>query len=381
MRILPVRRGVLRPARRAMCRAGRFCAACRCYAGFCARCPGAFSLLQPRRLCVRLPAGAPAFRGFVSRPAGSLPLLRLACAAGACLPFACHALVCAGLLLPLFGLFGSPRRSAGRCCRPASARKASCRCARIPQLCFRFAPGLRVLLPAAFARTFTAAVCLPSVRLCVRAFMLLSFALFLPHFCLSKFFSFVAHAATGTPFSFRKENGGKEPRGGATAPPSNPHSCALRPIFFSSALLAGLRGPLGRKPPADGETLEKPGSRAQLFKRFCAKEDACALRLFSPFFSLLAGLVWPFGPQIAGWRGNARKAKGAELSFSSVSVRWGRAGASSLPGKTGAVRGRAPGISRVRARMGADANTERDLPTAGVLTAGAGFLPAAGNRN
>ena len=213
MRILPVRRGVLRPARRAMCRAGRFCAACRCYAGFCARCPGAFSLLQPRRLCVRLPAGAPAFRGFVSRPAGSLPLLRLACAAGACLPFACHALVCAGLLLPLFGLFGSPRRSAGRCCRPASARKASCRCARIPQLCFRFAPGLRVLLPAAFARTFTAAVCLPSVRLCVRAFMLLSFALFLPHFCLSKFFSFVAHAATGTPFSFRKENGGKEPRG------------------------------------------------------------------------------------------------------------------------------------------------------------------------
>ena len=138
------------------------------------------------------------------------------------LPFACHALVCAGLLLPLFGLFGSPRRSAGRCCRPASARKASCRCARIPQLCFRFAPGLRVLLPAAFARTFTAAVCLPSVRLCVRAFMLLSFALFLPHFCLSKFFSFVAHAATGTPFSFRKENGGKEPRGGAIGAPLEP---------------------------------------------------------------------------------------------------------------------------------------------------------------
>ena len=221
-------------------------------------------------------------------------------------------------------------------------------------------------------------VCLPCV-LC--AHFSLIFCLFLFGFCLSTFFSFVAHAATGTPFSFRKENGGKEPRGGATAPPSNPHSCALRPIFFSSALLAGLRGPLGRKPPADGETLEKPGSRAQLFKRFCAKEDACALRLFSPFFSLLAGLVWPFGPQIAGWRGNARKAKGAELSFSSVSVRWGRAGASSLPGKTGAVRGRAPGISRVRARMGADANTERDLPTAGVLTAGAGFLPAAGNRN
>ena len=42
-RILPVRRGFLRPARRAMCRAGRSCAACRCYVGFCARCPGVFS--------------------------------------------------------------------------------------------------------------------------------------------------------------------------------------------------------------------------------------------------------------------------------------------------------------------------------------------------
>ena len=34
MRILPVRSFFLRPARRAMCRAGRSCAACRCYAGF-----------------------------------------------------------------------------------------------------------------------------------------------------------------------------------------------------------------------------------------------------------------------------------------------------------------------------------------------------------
>ena len=96
---------------------GRSCAACRSCGGFCARCPGVFSasvplpcswlvaaccfcvwlglacaachelvcagLLLPclarrtgvqggaaaRRLCVRLPAGAPAFRGVISRPA------------------------------------------------------------------------------------------------------------------------------------------------------------------------------------------------------------------------------------------------------------------------------------------------------------------------
>ena len=47
----------------------------------------------------------------------------------------------------------------------------------------------------------------------------------------------------------------------------------------------------------------------------------------------------------------ARKAKGAKLSFSSVSVRWGRAGTFSLPGKTGAVRGHALGKNRVRARL------------------------------
>ena len=72
-----------------------------------------------------------------------------------------------------------------------------------------------------------------------RVFCLI-FRFFLPCFCLSKVFSLVAHAATGTPFSFRKENGGKEPRGGAVAPPSNPHSSTLRPISPFPALLAGL---------------------------------------------------------------------------------------------------------------------------------------------
>ena len=47
----------------------------------------------------------------------------------------------------------------------------------------------------------------------VRAGFLPCFHPSLPNFFLSNLFSFVAHAATGTPFSFRKENGGKEPRG------------------------------------------------------------------------------------------------------------------------------------------------------------------------
>ena len=92
-------------------------------------------------------------------------------------------------------------------------------------------------------------------------------------------------------FLLRKENGGKEPRGERRAAPLR--TPFLRPaanlLLFRAA--DRLNGPSGRKPPAGRETLEKPGSRAQLFKRFCAKGDACALWLISPFLSLLAGLA------------------------------------------------------------------------------------------
>ena len=93
------------------------------------------------------------------------------------------------------------------------------------------------------------------------------------------------------------------------------------------------------------------------------------------------------------------KAKGAKLSFSGVSVRGGTGGPtlffsnrkfgagfcpaagnrrqdSCLPGKTGAMRGRAPGTSRGRARLGKETNPEREL-----LGAGAGFFPAQENRS
>ena len=107
--------------------------------------------------------------------------------------------------------------------------------------------------------------------------------------------------------------------------------------------------------------------------------------------------------------GNARKAKGAKLSFSGVSVRGGTGGPSFYifmeglaqafarqapsrpqgtgggisvcPGKQEPCVGHAHGTSRVRARLSKDTNTVRDLLTAGVITAGAGFLPARENRS
>ena len=179
-------------------------------------------------------------------------------------------------------------------------------------------------------------------------------------------------------FLLRKENGGKEPRGERrTAPlPFEPHSCALRPIFSSFALLAGLRGlsaanrrltgkrlksqgaelsfssvsvrrgtpvPFRRSPPFSrcwpayaafqaanrrltGETPEKPRSKAQLFGRFCASGT---LRGFCPggFLPAAGNRRWDF----------------------------------SLPEETGAQRGPAPGINRGRARRGEEKDTERDL--------------------
>ena len=99
------------------------------------------------------------------------------------------------------------------------------------------------------------------------------------------------------------------------------------PLFLAAGRLTR---PFGRKPPADGETPEKPRSRAQLFRRFCA-------------------LGMRRGFRLAGFRLGHRK----------------RGWASCLPGKTGAVRGPALGTNRVRARLGKATNPVRDLPAAG----------------
>ena len=230
---------------------------------------------------------------------------------------------------------------------------------------------------AAFSKP---AACLPVLAGCA-AFLSYFFAFFCLTFASQNSFHLSLRPRRASTF-FRKESRQRFAKG---LRPFEPHSCALRPIFFSSALLAGLHGPSGRKPPAGRETLEKPRSRAQLFKRFCAKENACALRPISPFLSLLAGLHGPSGRKPPAGKGNARKAKRAELSFSGVSVRWGCAGTfarrvSSRPEETEAQRGPIPGTSRGLARLGKGTNTVRDLPAAGALLAGLQALRAANRR-
>ena len=138
-----------------------------------------------------------AFVSGLARPAGRLPVL-----CGFLRLFARRALVCAGLLLPLFGLFGSPRRGAQG---GAAARRL---CVRFPAVMSAFCgfslPAFRGVVSrpacsAAFVWAFTPVACL-SVLCCVRGLFFFIFRLFLPHFCLSKIFSFVAQAATGLYF-------------------------------------------------------------------------------------------------------------------------------------------------------------------------------------
>ena len=242
------------------------------------------------------------------------------------------------------------------------------------RLCFRLAGSLPLLCLAR-----AAGACLPFARraLCVHGFSLLFFlfpASLLP----------LKNRRAST--FFRKESRQRFARGRGSAPFEPPF---LRPaanlfLFRAAGRLSGHSAANRRQ---IRETPEKPRSRAQLFGRFCAKEDACTLSPISPFISLLAGLVRPFGPQTAGWRGKRPKSQGAKLSFSSVSVRWGTGGptlffsnrkfgagfcpaagnrrwAFSPPGKTEAQRGLAPRKNRVHAQLGKGTNQVRELPGA-----------------
>ena len=151
--------------------------------GFCARCSGIF---------------LPVFRRLV-------PSLQAACCFCAwsglrchCLLLALRALVCAGLLLPCLA-----RRAGVQ--GGAAARRM---CVRLPAVMSAFCgfslPAFRGVVSrpacsAAFVWAFTPVACSP-VLCCVRGLFFFIFRYFLPHFCLSKIFSFVAQAATGLYF-------------------------------------------------------------------------------------------------------------------------------------------------------------------------------------
>ena len=89
---------------------------------------------------------------------------------------------------------------------------------------------------------------------------------------------------------FRKESRQRFARGRGSAP-FEPHSCALRPIFSSSALLAGLTALWAANRRLTGKRLKSQGAKLSFSSVFCAKGDACALSPISPFLSLLAGLT------------------------------------------------------------------------------------------
>ena len=107
-------------------------------------------------------------------------------------------------------------------------------------------------------------------RACVRGCFLLSFAFSCLAFASQTSFHLSLRPRRASTF-FRKESRQRFAKG---LRPFEPHSCALRPIFFSSALLAGLAALWAANRRQIRETLEKPRSKAQLFKRFCAKGDA-----------------------------------------------------------------------------------------------------------
>ena len=116
------------------------------------------------------------------------------------------------------------------------------------RLCFRLAGSLPLL-----CKLF--APCLPAVR-----FVCAHFRLFFAFSCLT-FASQISFHLSLRPRRastfFRKESRQRFAKG---LRPFEPHSCALRLIFFSSALLAGLRGPSAANRRLTGKRLKSQGA-------------------------------------------------------------------------------------------------------------------------
>ena len=177
--------------------------------------------------------------------------------------------------------------------------------AGMPLPCSRLV-GCLILL-----RLVWSALPLPACHALVRAFFLLSFAFFRLTFASQISFHLSLRPRRASTF-FRKESRQRFAKG---LRPFEPHSCALRSIFSSSSLLAGLRGLSGRKPRLAGKRLKSPGAELSFSSVSVQRGDACALSLITPFFSLLAGLSGPSGRKPPAGMGNARKAKEQSSAF------------------------------------------------------------------
>ena len=153
-----------------------------------------------------------------------------------------------------------------------------------------FVSGLRVLSPAAFSRTFAPIACLPCSALFMRVFSLLFFALSCLTSSSQTSFHLSLRPRRASTF-FRKESRQRFARGRGSAPFEPPFLRPAADLPFPPRCWPAYAALWAANRRQIRETLEKPRSRAQLFKRFCAKGDACALSPITPFFWLLAGLT------------------------------------------------------------------------------------------
>ena len=149
-----------------------------------------------------------------------------------------------------------------------------------------FVPGLRVLSPAAFSRTFAPVACLPVLR-CLCGF---SLSCFFALSCLTSSSQTSFHLSLrprrASTF-FRKESRQRFARGRGSAPFEPPFQRPAANLPFPRA--AGrLSGHSAANRRLVGKRPKSQGAKLQLFGRFCAKEDACTLSLISPLF-LAAG--------------------------------------------------------------------------------------------
>ena len=145
-----------------------------------------------------------------------------------------------------------------------------------------------------------------------RVFCLIFRFFLLPDFCLSKFFSFVAHAATGTPIFFSERKWGKRTARGAAhraAPLRTPLTAPCGQSFPLSALLAGLTALRAANRRLTGKRLKSPGAELSFSSVSVRRGTPCALSPLSPFFLAAGRLKRPFRPQTAGWQGKRPKSQ------------------------------------------------------------------------
>ena len=215
--------GFLRPACRAMWRADRFCAACRSCGGFCAW-PALFCRSV---LCVR---GFSLLFFYPFLPDFCLSKIFSLVAQAATGPF---------LLVPSRG----------------------------------FVPGLRVLSPAAFSRTFAPVACLPVLRW-ERGFSPLFFTLPCPTFSSQTSFHLSLRPRRASTF-FRKESRQRFARGRGSAPFEPPFLCPAADLPFF-ALLAGLTALRAANRRQVRETLEKAKEQSSAFSSVSVQRGTSA---------------------------------------------------------------------------------------------------------